>query len=291
MTYLYIMNKSGRDYISSDKIIQALENRLAMLNALLIDKRKALKNAPSGNLRIAKSNGLVQYYRRINPKDTIGSYIHVKNKELAICLAQKEYDKKVSSAAQAEIELLNHTLRTYNKRNSKNLLAERVFEKFSPLWQILIHPIRKPDYLFEQEWQAVTYKPKDFSADMPEYLTARVERVRSKSEIIIADTLLRLKIPYRYEYPLNLKTTKGEKLTLYPDFTCLNLRTRREFYWEHFGMMDNSEYSEHAVQKLRLYEQNGIIPGKNLIITMETSTIPINTKQIELLAKSYLFNE
>ena len=126
---------------------------------------------------------------------------------------------------------------------------------------------------------------------MPEYLTARGERVRSKSEIIIADTLFRLKIPYRYEYPLNLKNTKGEKLTLYPDFTCLNLRTRREFYWEHFGMMDNSEYSENVVQKLHLYEQNGIIPGKNLIITMETSTIPINTKQIELLAKSYLFNE
>ena len=187
--------------------------------------------------------------------------------------------------------MLNHTLRTYNKKRNKNLLAERVFEKFSPLWQILIHPIRIPDYLYVQEWQAVTYKPKDFSADMPEYLTARGERVRSKSEIIIADTLLRLKIPYRYEYPINVKTKKGEKLTLYPDFTCLNLRTRREFYWEHFGMMDNSEYSGNAVQKLHLYAQNGIIPGRNLIITMETSTIPINTKQIELLAKSYLFNE
>ena len=291
MTYLYIMNKSGRDYISSDKIIQALENRLTMLNALLIDKRKALKNAPSGNLRIAKSNGLVQYYRRMNPKDTIGSYIHAKDKEIAICLAQKEYDKKVSRVVQAEIDLLNRTLEAYNKMNDRNLLAESVFEKFRPLWQILIHPIRIPDSLYVQEWQSVTYKPKVFSADMPEYLTARGERVRSKSEIIIADTLLRLNIPYRYEYPINLKNTNGEKIKLYPDFSCLNLRTRREFYWEHFGMMDNSEYSGNAVQKLHLYAQNGIIPGRNLIITMETSTIPINTKQIELLAKFYLFNE
>ena len=170
-------------------------------------------------------------------------------------------------------------------------MAERVFEKFRPLWQILIHPIRIPDSLYVQEWQSVTYKGKDFSTDMPEYFTARGERVRSKSEIIIADTLLRLKVPYRYEYPINLKNTNGEKLTLYPDFTCLNLRTRQEFYWEHFGMMDNTEYSERAVQKLRLYEQNGIVLGKNLIITMETSANPINTKQIELLAKSYLFNE
>ena len=175
--------------------------------------------------------------------------------------------------------------------NERKLLAEKVFEKFRPFWQLLIHPVRTPDSLYVQEWQAVSYKGKDFSAELPEYLTARGERVRSKSENIIADTLLRLKVPYRYEYPINLKTKNGERLTLYPDFTCLNLRTRKELYWEHFGMMDNSEYSEHAVQKLRLYEQNGIVSGKNLIITTETATLPINTKQIELLAKSYLFNE
>lgn len=284
------MNKSEREYISSDKIIQVLEQRISILNALLLEKRKALKNVPSGSLRIAKSNGVVQYYRRMNPKDTTGSYIHAKDKVLVKRLAQKEYDKKVSLAVQAEIALLNHTLKTYNKMNDRKLLAEKVFEKFRPLWQVLIHPVRIPDSLYVQEWQSVTYTGKDFSEDMAEYLTARGERVRSKSEIIIADTLLRLKIPYRYEYPINLKTKNGERLTLYPDFTCLNLRTRKELYWEHFGMMDNSEYSERAVQKLRLYEQNGIVPGKNLIITTETSTLPINTKQIELLAKSYLFN-
>ncbi|MBO4858291.1 MAG: hypothetical protein J5527_07240 [Treponema sp.] len=284
------MNKSEREYISSDKIIQVLEQRISILNALLLEKRKALKNVPSGSLRIAKSNGVVQYYRRMNPKDTTGSYIHAKDKVLVKRLAQKEYDKKVSLAVQAEIALLNHTLKTYNKMNDRKLLAEKVFEKFRPLWQVLIHPVRIPDSLYVQEWQSVTYTGKDFSEDMAEYLTARGERVRSKSEIIIADTLFRLKIPYHYEYPVDIRTTNGEKLTFYPDFTCLNLRTRQEFYWEHFGMMDNSEYSERAVQKLRLYEQNGIVPGKNLIITMETSTIPINTKQIELLAKSYLFN-
>ena len=64
------MNKSEREYISSDKIIWILEKRISMLNALLIDKRKALKNVPSGNLRIAKSNGVIQYYRRLDPKDT-----------------------------------------------------------------------------------------------------------------------------------------------------------------------------------------------------------------------------
>lgn len=70
------------------------------------------------------------------------------------------------------------------------------------------------------------------------FQTARGEKVRSKSEVMIADTLQRFGVPYKYEYPLKLR-----KFTAYPDFYCLNLRTRKEYYWEHFGMMDNVEYA------------------------------------------------
>ena len=45
------------------------------------------------------------------------------------------------------------------------------------------------------------------AADAPLLETSRGERVRSKSEVIIADTLDRLKIPYRYEFPHQLKVT------------------------------------------------------------------------------------
>ena len=37
-----------------------------------------------------------------------------------------------------------------------------------------------------------------------------------------------------------------------------------------------------------LYEKNGIFPGKNLLVTWESSTHPLNAKQVELLAKEYL---
>ena len=76
-----------------------------------------------------------------------------------------------------------------------------------------------------------------FSASSPDlYL--------SKSEIILADLLNRNGIPYRYEYPVHLKGW-GK---VYPDFTLLDVRKRREIYWEHFGMMDDSEYAEKAIQ-------------------------------------------
>ena len=80
----------------------------------------------------------------------------------------------------------------------------------------------------------------------------------------------------------------GSSFTIYPDFHCLNVRTRNEYYWEHFGLMDDPDYSKNAAGKLRLYTENGILPGRNLIITMETKTEPLSTKTLEKLIENFL---
>ncbi|MBO4628779.1 MAG: hypothetical protein J5687_02390 [Treponema sp.] len=283
------MTPIEKEYLSENTLRQNLAKRIGELECLLLDKSKALKTAPEGTLRIAKSNGTVQYYHRTNTKDKTGKYILSKNRQLAKSLAQKEYDQCVMAYAQSELKLLKHTFKSYDKMYSKKHLAEAIFGKLNPFRRALIKPVRLPDEMYAQKWQATPYKTKSFTQDTPEYVTARGDRVRSKSENIIADTLFRLKIPYRYECPLILKNTSGEKITLHPDFTCLDVRTRHEFYWEHFGMMDKPDYAERAVQRLRLYERNNIFPGKNLIITNETAAQPINTRQIERLVKA-IFN-
>ncbi len=84
------------------------------------------------------------------------------------------------------------------------------------------------------------------------------------------------------------KLNKLRRPLIHPDFICLNIRTRQEFIWEHFGKMDDAEYTSSAAQKLKVYEKNGIYPGKNLIISLETSTLPINSMQVEKTAKQYL---
>jgi hypothetical protein len=53
-------------------------------------------------------------------------------------------------------------------------------------------------------------------------------------------------------------------------------------------MMDNEEYSSNAVGKLNLYSENGILPGRNLIITMEAQNEPLNTKAVDKLIKEFL---
>ena len=115
-------------------------------------------------------------------------------------------------------------------------------------------------------------------------MTTKEEKVRSKSEVIIANMLNTKGIPYHYEFPVKINSS----LTIYPDFLCLNKRTRQEFYWEHCGMMDDSGYSRELVKRLALYAQKNIIPGKNLILTMETREQPLNTKDVERVIDALL---
>ena len=150
--------------------------------------------------------------------------------------------------------------------------------------QVLIKPVTVPDRQFIEEWKQESYQPKGFQEGSPEYYTGSGIRVRSKSEILIADTLDRYNVPFRYEYPLSIKGFG----TIHPDFTVLNVRERKEYLWEHLGMMDDPDYSEKALCRIEQYESDGYFPGEQLIITHETATHPLNTKLINKLIKRYL---
>ena len=115
-------------------------------------------------------------------------------------------------------------------------------------------------------------------------LTEKGERVRSKSEKILADYFYRNKIAYKYECPLHLK---GYGI-VYPDFTFLSRKTKQEIYWEHDGRMDDPGYAQNAVRKILAYEENGIYPGESLILTFETEKNVLNTRIIERLVHRYL---
>ena len=137
--------------------------------------------------------------------------------------------------------------------------------------------MREPDEEYIAAWLHHPYTGKPFEINAPEYYTASGTRVRSKSEVIIADALARTNIPYRYEHPTTIKGWG----TLYPDFTCLDIRTREEVIWEHFGLMGDPDYTENAVQKLAHYAASGYILGKNLIATFESTSTPLSIKQVQ----------
>lgn len=262
-----------------EEVKKRLKARERELITLKMEKEKALRHAPEGHLRVCNSNNRTQYYYRTNPEDFNGTYLKEEEFSLAKNLAQKDYDQKVLKAAEKELKAIEKYFSKYPKKN-----VEEILESLHKERQKLIVPITESDQEYIKGWESVEYEGKGFRETMPELLTARGEKVRSKSEVIIADLLDKESIPYRYEYPVYLNGVG----MVYTDFTCLNVRLRKEIRWEHFGMMDHPEYVENAIQKIASYEKNGFFPGENLILTYETLKTPINQKVIRTLIGRYL---
>lgn len=248
-----------------------------------MELNKRNKNYPNGKLRISHSNGCVQYYMKEKQVAHSGEYklkyIKKENMEMVQQLAQKEYDTML-------LKELTKRLKSLKKARSVYVNTDpvRIYDKCIAERKNLINPSYISSEEYVKRWEQVTYEKKAFAEGTVEIYTAKKERVRSKSEKIIADTLERRRIPYRYECPLELK---GKRI-IHPDFTVLNKRTRKEYYWEHMGMMDDNEYVTNAIKRVESLIQNGVFPGKNLIITVETKALPINIGLIDTLIQEYL---
>lgn len=108
------------------------------------------------------------------------------------------------------------------------------------------------------------------------------QKVRSKSEAIIATMLHVNKIPFHYEEALHLG-----KRVIYPDFTIRHPVTGQIYYWEHFGMMDNENYAQVAFRKMQLYNINGIMLSDTLLATYESEEAPLKSNIVENMIQQY----
>ena len=262
-----------------NRVVEIVNERIEDLQEIIQIKEKEIRTAPKGIVNIVQSGNRTQYYYKNNSSDTNKRYLKVSEKGLVRDLCQKDYNEKVLAAAKAEYAMLQKVKIQYQKGT-----YEDVYDKLSDCRKKMVCPLNISDDEFVLNWENVEYAPKGFRADAPEYYTDRGERVRSKSEILIANALYKYHIPYRYEYPLVLKGFGR----IHPDFMVLNVRLRKEFFWEHMGMMDDADYAEDALQRIHMYEKNDIFPGKKLILSHETMKNPLSTTHIEKLIMHYL---
>lgn len=268
------------------KIINQISVKLESIQKIIKKAEKSLENAPKGNLRIARrknSKGKIipQYYVITKKNDTKGRYLPQSEIAVAKKIAQRDYDKKVLELSRKIEKALGDFL--------KNLPEQKVADIFTenPERRSLIAPYVPSDDEFRRNWESQPYKEKSFPENAPEIFTEKGERVRSKSEKIIADKLKAMNVPYRYEAPLHLKKYSNS-IILHPDFTILDVKNRREIIFEHFGMMNDSEYAKNTAEKINLYAGNGFYPGSNFFFTMETATAPLNMKTFEKLLKNIM---
>ncbi len=247
------------------------------LQGIIANTREKDIATPEGRLRISVDHGVARYYQCID--DRYGEYIPRDNVQLPRQLAQKTYNDAVLKTAEARAKHIARCLKDYNDDE-----IEQLFTSLHPERQKLITPIEPTFSQLQEQWYSEPYVGKAFKEGMPVILTEKGERVRSKSEKILADFFYRNNILYKYEKPLNLS---GYGI-VYPDFTFLSRKLRREIYWEHEGMMDKPEYAIKAVKKLNSYQMNGILPGERLILTFETEQDVLNTRIVSELVDKYL---
>lgn len=242
-----------------------LANQLAFL-------RKQLLDMPEGNLICTKNGKYTKWYRSDGKKAV---YIRKKDRVLAEALAKKKFYQLQLEEVIQEKQRIDRFLKSFEKKPQplKKFLENDDYRLLLSMGRV------QQD---KTSWMKESYEKNRKNSEYLIHKTLSGHFVRSKSEVIIANSLFIYQVPYRYECALHM----GD-ITVYPDFTILHPETGDILYWEHFGMMDRADYVEKAFNKLKLYTMNKIIPMGNLITTYETAAYPLDSGKVDSLIHEY----
>jgi ATP-dependent exoDNAse (exonuclease V) alpha subunit len=179
-------------------------------------------------------------------------------------------------------ELIYTGLTRFRKR-----LVLLVEKDVSPL-EALRRPDRSDTFRRNTQLFALSLRADDVTRPFAENLihrTATGVMVRSKSEVIVADTLTRLSISYDYE--LRLPSRDNPKDFRLPDFTVGY--EGDVYYWEHLGMLSIPAYREAWQRKEKWYKDNGYFD--RLIVSQDGSDGSIDAADIEHIARRRILQE
>lgn len=239
-----------------------------------------LSKSPTGKLKCLNRGSYSIYY-------IDGKYISKKNIDTIGKYAERDYLKKLLPIMQEKLDVLKKLNDLLQYDFDK---ADHLYESLRPGRKNLITPFlpTKSDYLkdwIETEYNTWEIKDEEVNGN---FVTVRNERVRSKSEKIIADELTKYGIPYRYEYPLALNDGNTYAVIRRPDFIAINPRTLKEYIIEHLGLVDNDSYLIKNAEKIYLYEKNGYLIGRDLILFHETANHPLDMTLVDKYIEEYL---
>ena len=263
-------------------------------------------------LNIKMMDGRPAFFYRT--KDGKQVYLNHTNEKLIRKLASDYYERKMKAIALREKKQIDSCIAILEKDkeisdvdNTSKLIPEAVME-FAVLSELTAEG-------YARKWQnsnnVVKKRRSHKQDDYHKYKTLRGEYVGSKSEVIIADRLFVQGIPYHYEIAFTPEAIidksrpvideTGRLLgyeaigfgpdspdTLHPDFYVLNKRTRKAYFWEHLGKMDDPEYCRKNFNRFMRILDAGYVIGEDLLVTHEDSKNPLMTESIDRIIERYL---
>jgi len=252
------------------KQIEEREKELRKMRKFVVER---LETAPDGKLRIKRKKGYIYYYIRQDAHNSNGKYLPRTKIKLIRNLAQKEYDKKALSAIDAELSVIKSCRR--HLCELPETPVEMVYDEIPDELKEIVMPLTESDKHYIKRWNEAEFEQLNYKEGEKKYATERGDLVRSKSEMVIANLLFIKGIPYRYECALQICGR-----IVYPDFTVLDVKKRKDIYWDHFGVLDDYEYAVKALRKMREYSLAGLIAENRIIVTAETTDEPLDSGKI-----------
>lgn len=237
--------------------------------------QQQINQLPDGKIFCTHYGKYTKWYRNDGETQT---YISKKERHLAEQLALKKYLLLQLKNFQHEKLAIEYYLRHHDTNAEQTELSFYNTPAYKELLSPYVKPI--PQELFE--WENAPYDKNERNPENLIHETVSGIHVRSKSEEMIDMVLHNNKIPFRYECKLQL----GDKI-LYLDFTIRHPETGETYYWEHFGLMDDTDYCRKAFAKLHHYASNGIIPSIQLITTYETKNNPLSINDVKEIVNHY----
>ena len=263
-------------------------------------------------LNIKMMDGRPAFFYRT--KDGKQVYLRHTEEKLIRKLASDYYERKMKAIALREKKQIDSCIAILEKDkeisdvdNTSKLIPEAVME-YAVLSELTAEG-------YARKWQnsnnVVKKRRSHKQDDYHKYKTLRGEYVGSKSEVIIADRLFVKGIPYHYEIAFTPEAIidksrpvideTGRLLgyeaigfgpdspdTLHPDFYVLNKRTRKAYFWEHLGKMDDPEYCRKNFNRFMRILDAGYVIGEDLLVTHEDSKNPLMTESIDRIIERYL---
>lgn len=257
--------------------ISLINEEILYLQQKINNVQKKLEDLPNENIHCISSG---RYTKWFVGEGGERKYLSKKDRDYALKLAQAKYNSLLLEDLHEQLNAAEkYKIHISKACKAKKLLSEK------PYANLLSRKKYSLDYASEiiNIWLNEEYT---HNTSYPENLVHETSfglKVRSKSEEKIAEALYARGIPFRYEARLIV-----DDIEFYPDFTLFHPTKLKEYYWEHYGLMDDPRYISNAFGKMTTFSNNGIIPGINLITTYEDKYHPLHINDVNLQIDRFL---
>ncbi len=256
--------------------------RLDMIRRDVSMWKKIISNCPAGRLRVKKCGNYRRLYVSYGKVETALTdtdnrsgnparrEVYVgKDSDIARQLAEKEFFERSIKRGENEIKLIKKLLKKRGDEHSEtvDLLPPEIRELLPP-------DAFGESYTETWKKENVDAETLDKYSEEKRYEATDGTMMRSKSEVIIANELIRRGIPFVYEK----KTFLPDGTIVHPDFTMPDAFGEREIILEFFGMMGDPDYADNTIRKINMYQRNGFLLGDNFFALFESGAVPFDTR-------------